>query len=385
MAPFEPKIEDQLLIYLIQTSKNPETEIKVRKIIKKGINWDHLLKKAFYQGLRPLIYYNLKNYSDIVPGDVLNYFGDYFFKNTQKNLLFMGELKKVIEILEENGIEVIAYKGPVLAIMAYNNVSLREFGDIDLYVNLKDIPNVKKIMPLLGYEATFQLEKQQEAAYFKFQREYKFKNRSNHVLIEIKWKFFVPSFSFRANPDAFFTSQTEVMNLNNTKIETISAENLILLLSIHNASHYWPKLSHICDISQISSQKKFDWAKIEQKASILGFKRVLYINLVLARDLVGLELPEEFSMKLDDDERANLLAKKIQDNMLSIEDEIKWYEKIYLRISIRENNINKIKDFFKLIFSPTTDVILSFSLPYFLYPYYYLLRIFQIIQNYIKI
>ena len=379
----ELEIEDKILIYLVRMSINSDSEVKVRELIENEVNWDKFLYKASHHGLTPMAFFILKNYFDIVPENVSNFLSDYYFENTKKNLLFLGELTKVIEIFDKNGINIIPYKGLVLAIIAYNNISLREFGDIDLHINLEDIQKVKKIMHFLGYNALFQLENPQEEAYFKFQREYKFKNRYNHVVIEIKWKFFVPSFSFQIDPDVFFISQTEKMDLAQATIETITAENLILLLSIHNASHYWPKLSYICDISRINSKKELNWVQIENKASILGFKRVLYINLLLARNLVGLELPDEISLKLDNDKSANLISKKIQDKLFVGNYNIKWFEKIYLRIWIRENNINKIKDFFKLIFHPTTDVILSISLPNFLYSGYYLLRIFQLIRNYI--
>ncbi len=49
----------------------------------------------------------------------------------------MGELCRLVKIFQSENITLIPYKGPILSIQAYGNISLREFGDIDIFIDKK--------------------------------------------------------------------------------------------------------------------------------------------------------------------------------------------------------------------------------------------------------
>ncbi|MGI6483847.1 MAG: hypothetical protein ACOX08_11365 [Methanobacterium sp.] len=80
----ELEIEDKILIYLVRMSINSDSEVKVRELIKNGVNWDKFLYKASHHGLTPTAFFTLKNYFDIVPENVSNFLSDYYFENTKK-------------------------------------------------------------------------------------------------------------------------------------------------------------------------------------------------------------------------------------------------------------------------------------------------------------
>lgn len=377
--------EDEILLLCGRTRMQPEFEDRIKSIMCEDLDWEYLINMASYHRFKPILYWQLEHVcSQRIPDEIACALKNYYECNVRKNLLMWGELLKILKKFDENEIKAIPYKGPILALMAYDNLSLREFDDLDLYVILKDISKVKNILPSLGYELLSQLKKSQEIVYIKFQREFKFINKFSNVLVELKWKFPVPSFSFKIDPNTIFISGTEIIELNNSKIETLSPEYLLILLSIHNAGHYWPYLSWICDISQLlMSQKFFDWSKVIDTASKLGVIRILNINLLLSSDLFGLKIPDDVLTQLNQDNNGKAVSEQIKRNLFSNK-ELNLGDKIILRLKIRENTINKLKDFFKLILTPTSDVITSTQLPYHLYFVYYLLRIFQLIKSILK-
>ena len=81
-----------------------------------------------------------------------------FKRNTENNLLMLGELIILLNLFEENGINAIPYKGPLLAISAYKNLVLRQFDDIDIFINKDNIVKVKEILIFHGYTPQFDLE-----------------------------------------------------------------------------------------------------------------------------------------------------------------------------------------------------------------------------------
>ena len=60
----------------------------------------------------------------------------------KQNMLMTSELIKVLKILEENNIEAISFKGPVLSQLAYGDVVSRQYCDLDILINIKDFESV---------------------------------------------------------------------------------------------------------------------------------------------------------------------------------------------------------------------------------------------------
>ena len=93
------------------------------------------------------MYYNLKAICpEKIPNNVFAELKEYFHLNIHKNLLLTGELINIMKLLDLKSINAIPYKGPILSNLAYGNVSLREFGDIDILIDISDAIKVKNIM-----------------------------------------------------------------------------------------------------------------------------------------------------------------------------------------------------------------------------------------------
>jgi len=55
------------------------------------------------------------------------------------NMLMTSELIMLMKLFEENNIEAIAFKGPTLSQMAYGNLTLRQYADLDILIDEKDL------------------------------------------------------------------------------------------------------------------------------------------------------------------------------------------------------------------------------------------------------
>ena len=94
-----------------------------------------------------------------------------------------------------------------------------------------------------------------------------------------------PLFSINRSFD-FHLNNYNYINYFNSIIKTLSNEELIIVLSIHNVSHYWSHLLMICDISEIIKSDKFlNWHQIIQNATEMGVARILFVNLLLVNEI----------------------------------------------------------------------------------------------------
>lgn len=206
------------------------------------------------------------------------------------------------------------------------------------------------------------------------------------VHVEIKWKYISPLFT--VNKDENFLSSLDtkkLVEIFNTEIKTLSNEELVVLLSVHNVSHYWSRLSLLCDIFEvILSDESIRWSQLLQIAEKNGFKRILLVNLVLTQQLWNLDLPEIITAEIENDKCALNISGQIKRTMFKKNYKLKLMDQMIIRIKLRENYGDKIKDLVNMLFLPTPDVITSVTLPISLFSFYYVLRFFQLFMNIIK-
>ncbi len=76
-----------------------------------------------------------------------------------------AELIRIIQLLEKNSIETLAFKGPTLSQMAYRDITLRQYGDLDILVRKKDIYKLDTLLKEHGYQRVLNLSAVQEEIY----------------------------------------------------------------------------------------------------------------------------------------------------------------------------------------------------------------------------
>jgi hypothetical protein len=344
--------EDKLMLLCSRTRMNDEIKSQIVSLIQQEMDWDYLLQRSYKHKLTTLLYWQLNKVShDSVPKDVMEHLKTFFLENAQKNLLYMGELLRILELFDSHDITAIPYKGPILAIQAYGNLAFRQFDDLDIFIFKKDILKVKNLLISNGYKIQFQPKGLQEKIYLKSQRDYQFISPDNSN-IEIHWNFI--GLSFSCKHDIFKNPQTpKYIEINNMKISTLSDEDMLLILCVHASGHLWERISWICDITEfIRSNKNIDWQILIEKGELYGFQKILQINILLAVELLNLKVPNQILTDLNIKESTRNISSDIKRNLLKNNEIRKGVlYKAIMRYKIRENKSEKIKDFFKTTIS----------------------------------
>jgi hypothetical protein len=378
---FKLKPEDKLILNCGHSQINDELEKKIIKLVNLNLDWEYIVDMATRHRLRPLLYYNLnKICPDKVPEDVLASLREFYHSNVRKNLMMTGELVKVMKLLEENGVNAVTYKGPVLAQMAYGNVGYREFGDLDIFIKKEDALKSKNTMISNEYCLNPPI-KLKNSIYVKLDSEYRFESDSG-ALIEINWNF-EGIFFFIPFPSEFLFNESITFEINNFNINTVNNENQFLMLNIHCAKHDWNSLIWICDLSEFLKNKSVDWELITEKAKYMGVKRIFNVNMLLLKDLFGLEVPKEIEQNLDP--HAKKMVLKIKKRLFQ-KDGASWnlIEKFFLDLKKRENLKTGLTDCKNSIFKPSYKDYNTIKLPEYLFTAYPLIRPFLLLKRYYK-
>ena len=373
------KDEDKILLLCARTQITSKIKSDIKKLLHNDLEWDYLIHRASQHKLLPLLYWNLKEFEEEVPEKFLKSLKLNFNKNAKNNLLMLGELINLLNLFEKEEINVIPYKGPLLAISAYKNLVLRQFDDIDIFVNKNNIQKVKEILLSNGYTPQFDLDGFKQRRFIQSQREYKFFNSENGINLEIQWQF--QGVSFSISDDLGFTDpeNIEIIKINNKRISSLSPENMLLVLCIHASGHYWDRLSWICDVSELIQSKNINWEYTIKKADELGIKRLLYVNLLLAADLLGLKLPNDIIKHLKSKIIQNL-AFKVKKRIF-IPNSDNFFRSAKLRLKIREKRSHQLQDVLKIMFLPTNEEWDKSVQKSFLPPFSYFYRFIQVLSE----
>src|ERR1043165_2581235 len=107
-------------------SRREADVVELRTLLTQKINWDYLFATAQAHGVLPLLHKHLAG-TDL-PSHFLSRLKRESVANSQNVLHLIAKQLRVVKLFKDNGIPVALFKGPLLAQMAYGEISLRQAG-----------------------------------------------------------------------------------------------------------------------------------------------------------------------------------------------------------------------------------------------------------------
>jgi hypothetical protein len=332
----------------------------------------------------PLLYWQLnKTCLEVVPAPYSGLLRERFNRNAARNLCLMDELCKILKLFEAQDIPAIPYKGPALAAHVYENLSLRQFGDLDILVQRKDVARASERLILQGYNKQYQLTVAQEAAFLKIDCEQTFTNDEGQIYIDLHWDFVPRYFSLRLDSQSFW-ERLELITWGDVTLRSFAPEDLLLVVCINASKNIWERLIWLCDIAGvIRAYPNLKWETVARLASRSGASRMLNLSLLLAHDLLGASIPEWIAKKIAADSEVQSLALKVKQELFA--DEIREQAGInFLRpAKALERPSDRIKFYLRLGLTPTREDWDFVNLPSSLFFLYYLTRPVRLVKKYI--
>jgi hypothetical protein len=227
--------------------------------------------------------------------------------NVQKNLIFTGELLRLIDLFQQSAIPIAAFKGPLLADSVYGHLSLREFSDLDVIIHEADLPKAEDILIARGYQADFP-DRDYRSAFLSYQGQYAFRNSDSGISIDLHWRL--------SRKEIW--PRLEQATICGRTVPGLARDDLALFLAAHGTKEEWRSLSWVCDFAEFLRQyRDIDWSKIFERAHQAHCSRALLLAINLAFTLLDAPAPTN----LIDEARANSavqsLSEKARLRMLS--------------------------------------------------------------------
>ena len=279
--------EIELLLCCARTCVDSKTVARVKVLLRQGVDLAYLMRVAQRHGVLPLVYWNLYNVGPVPTAAVLDQFRGYFRTNTIRNIILAEELIEILKLLKTQNILAIPFKGPLLAALAYRNLALREFFDLDLWVHQRDFAAAQTVLESRGYR--LEVQTPWESCFVR-------NDGKMAMEVDLHSGITPPDFPLALDFDQLCERLRHV-ELSTRIVPTFSPEDLLIILCIQVAKDAWECRNRLLQLSDIraviDSEQTIDWRNLMRQARTIGCQRMVLLGFRLVNELLEASVPME--------------------------------------------------------------------------------------------
>lgn len=285
--------EDQLLLACARTNIDAATAARIAALAQTDLDWEHLLRRARWHGLTPLLNQSLARICpNSLPPGALEQLCSHAFAVAGRNLRLTDALLEILAVFETHDISAIPVKGPVVATAAYGDLALRQFHDLDILIHRHDFFPAKALLMAAGYRPMLELDRMREHALLHQQHDYPFVHPDGGIVVDLQWGMMQLPFPFPRDPS--YWERVEIVTIANAPVCSLSPEDMLVFLCVHGAKHLWQRLSWVCDVAELIGRRAdLNWAHLLTTARSQGVERMLLLGLFIAQNLLESPVPRE--------------------------------------------------------------------------------------------
>lgn len=326
-APLSREIE--LLLCCARTSRDDAKLRRAADLVAGGVSWDRLIGQASRHRILPLLHLNLGRLQwSGVPDQIRVALHRWQQSNAAAALGLVGEMRRLLGLLAERGVDAIPFKGVALADRAYGDLALRDAGDIDLLVRRDDIVKAVELLESCGYRPIFPTSTRGESDYLRGltggrRREYLLWHCEHHLVadegrvnVDLHWAITLREFSLPLNTNELWR-RAGSRPLAGQTTPALADEDLLLVLCVNGAKDCWERLDRVCDVAElVRAAPALDWERVIGLAGGCGAGRMVRLGLLLAWQLLDATLPPHVSSYVRGDANLVPLAAAVRARLL---------------------------------------------------------------------
>ncbi|MFA6009786.1 MAG: nucleotidyltransferase family protein [Desulfobacteraceae bacterium] len=371
--------ETELLVLCSRKTIDHAVKKRIVDLVAEPVDWECILRMSVKHKTYPLVHATLEAVCpDSVPVDVMARLGSWCVRNAARNMVLCRALSMVLDLLTNNGIQALPFKGPVLAESVYGDTSLRVYSDLDLLVSKKDAFKARNLLVEVGFIPDLHLDEFQVVTYLNKENFFRLTGSDGMTVIDLHWEM---SGRYSLIPMYLedFEKHIVVQDILGRNVKTLSPPALLVYLSLHNASHGWDSLeAAACMAEVICSSNLYDGEAMMAMARRYHAVRALLAALHVSKELYHVRLPAEICKAMGKDKQVVRFADGIIAKLLDFGDASQrktWSWRFSMtHLIIRDNLTDAILYVCRLIFLPTVKEWMLFPLSPPFTPLYYGLR-----------
>ena len=371
------KLDPEMRLLLSALQVDGRNKEEKYRIDPGAVNLSRAFRLARRHGVFPLFYKHLRTKeSNYKTNREIESQKNTYLGNVGRNMQITQRLLHILKLLSDNGILAIPFKGPVIAVQAYDDIGLRSFCDLDILIQPRDFSSAYDLMESKGYQSLKPMVGRMKAVWRKTRRDFEFQGKG--ALIDFHQQVTTgPKFlQLRVKWDNLSS-----VELNSQKVPSLNLEDTILMLAMHGTHHGWNLLKYVADLSHLvdSHRDDINWELLTKKARRMGVLRMVLIGMCQGRDFCGLDIHPEINDLMFRDRPVGKLAAYFRDKILEPDKSNLIPQTAFPRCL--DSWWVKLRFLAYYLFSPTNLDVLAVRLPMILYPPYFVIRPVRLLVN----
>jgi hypothetical protein len=364
-----------------------EKTARLKDICRPDLDWDKVFAAAKAHGVLFLLYKGLKAHGCGVPGDFLHQLRQLYLQNSAGNLRVGARLVRILKVLADAGVGAVPFKGPVQAEAVYGDIGARSFVDLDILVRQADAVAARDVLIQNGFFWDVPVPEDQIKDYLRYENFFSFTDRAKSLHIDLHWEI---TGRYLLCPVYMedLAGRLEPMRLAGVEIDALGDQDRLIYLCAHSASHCWEKLESVCAVAEIvRSGKISDWEALEQRATRFGCKKIVWLGLMLAKDLLGADLPKDVEKRIYRQRFLGRLERQAAERLFNgrgLGDKGLSWRFSPMHFLIRDNAADGLRYAARMFFTPTIREWIDYPLPLRWLFLYRVLRPWRIVSGAIK-
>lgn len=348
----------------------------------RGVDdWEAVLDIARVHAVEPALYRHLTALPEgSVPPSVLDTLTEGHRTSLQRGLQLTSELTRVVDRFAGRGVPAIPFKGPVLAQLAYGDVTARRYGDLDFVVRRADVPRVSDALGSLGYELADDSPVDVEdvvagRSVLHPPTEYHFVRERDNSHVEVRWLF---GSTHRPTDYGFDTLRERCcpVSLPGGTVHSLSPADYLVVLARHGAKHCWARLGWVADVAALLRTGTVDWDDVDERAGAAGVDRDVLLAALLVDELTDVTVPEDRLRRARADCRLGALLDVVEARLLTTptlrSDQIPFDDELAFDLALSAGPQGRARVYLSTALTPTESDYHRLPLPRRLHPLYYL-------------
>jgi len=257
------------------------------ELLHGGIDWRRLVQLALAHGVVPASYGALQALpSGLVSATTAGQLERLYLSNARTVLRLTDELGVLIDALQAEGIQAIAFKGPLLAARLHGDPIGRQFSDIDLLVRQSDFWRVVSLLTSLGYAADTSFTEHQKAIYLRHDCALYLRS-NNNLFLDLQFRFTPDFIPVHFDYNAVFERAVEVV-FEGRRVWSLCDDDWLMYLALHGCLHTWAKLRYLVDMAgMVESYSNCDYHLLLEKAERAGIRPMVLMAIGLCARLLN--------------------------------------------------------------------------------------------------
>lgn len=285
------------------TESNPDAERLIALLSGGAVaaeifgeaGWQRLIELAQKQSVAPLLYARLKERGITPSPAIAQQLRKIYLVSVARNTRLLHEVGKILRALQAVDIPVIPLKGTCLAEAVYDNLALRQIGDVDLLVKPADLAKALAVLRTLGYVAAhpFEIESIRQESHHMPQL-----SKRGGVTLELHWTIVNPRHKvhFDDNDLDQVWSRATPVKIGGVQVLMLSPTDLLWHLCLHaSVQHRFDGigLKGFWDMALVILRygDEIDWEQFTRRVNQWGMANGMHLALQLTEEWTGVVIP----------------------------------------------------------------------------------------------